>query len=305
MNNLLIEDSDWWKIWENDSIPVMWIAAGGILAVLLIALGVFAFLRAKRRKKEIVQREEPSAESGSVGKVHNIGNRKDQQDSFGVTSFAGGQFIVIADGMGGLSGGDKISQQIVMTMLQDVAGFRETSYDRVLFELVAHANCEVNRMIGVSDRYVSGSTVVAAIVEKGCFHWVSVGDSRIYLYRNKRLLQLNREHTYEAELLVQAVNGEVSFEEAKTHPERGSLTSFIGMGELKYVDGSRRGIKIQEGDRLLLMSDGVFHTLSEEEMQQIIETSGCVTHVANVMQERILSYQKTKQDNFTAVIMDL
>lgn len=313
-----VSDTDWWKIWENDSFPMMCAAAGGLLAVLLTVLGVSVFLRAKRRKKEMVQREQPRIprrmeepkteqppKSGSLGKVHNIGSRTDQQDSFGVTPFAGGQFIVVADGMGGLSGGDKISQRIVMTMLRDVAELGERPYGQVLFEMVSHANQEVNRMIGASDRYVSGSTVVAAIVEKDCFHWVSVGDSRIYLYRNKRLIQLNREHTYEAELLVQAVNGEVSFEEAQSHPKRNGLTSFIGMGELKYVDGSRRGIKIQEGDRLLLMSDGVFHTLSEEEMQQIMETSGCAEHVAEVMQDRILSYRKAKQDNFTAVIVDL
>lgn len=315
------------KLWEklsNTENAYIWYAAGGCLALVLVLFGVLMFLRARRKKKMIqltpaqpIQRkpaagrtkaplqEQHQMSSGAVGKLHHIGARANQQDSFGVMPTADGQFAVVADGMGGLSEGDKVSQQIVMLMLQDASGFGGEAKDRVLFELVSHANREINRMLGTSDQYVSGSTVVAALVERDCFHWVSVGDSRIYLYRNRRLIQLNREHTYEADLLVQAVNGEISFGDVKTHPKRAGLTSFIGMGELQYVDGSCRGIRIQQGDRLLLMTDGVFNTLPEEEICQILEAAGCAQNAADTMQERILSYQKEKQDNFTAVILDL
>lgn len=309
----------WEKISNTVGFPTLWIA-GGVTVLVLVVLGVWMFVRARRKKKMIkptptqpIQGQQyqgqasrnGDASTSSVGKLHNIGRRKNQQDSFGVMPIAGGQFAVVADGMGGLSEGDKVSQQIVMLMLQDASGFGSGPKDRVLFELVSHANREVNRMLGVSDQYVSGSTVVAALVENGCFHWVSVGDSRIYLYRNQRLVQLNREHTYEAELLIQAVNGEIPFEDVRTHPKRGGLTSFIGMGELKYIDGSSRGIRIQKGDRLLLMTDGVFNTLSEEEICGIVQSAGCAENIAAAMQERILSYGRDKQDNFTAVILDL
>lgn len=308
--------SQWWKVWENEAFPTVWVA-GSVIAVLVVMLVVFTVLRVRGRKKDTGGRRFPTPSdkekhgqgqqepTGRIGKVHNIGGRKDQQDSFGVTRFAGGEFAVVADGMGGLSGGDKISQKVVMTMLYDVSGLGRTSYDQVLFEFVSHANREVNAVLGNPGQFTSGSTVVAAIVEEDRFHWVSVGDSRICLYRNKRLIQLNREHTYGAELLLQAVNGEVAFDEARSHPKRGGLTSFIGMGELRYVDGSSRGVQIQQGDRLLLMSDGVFHTLSEEELQQIMEISGCAEEAASVIQERVLGYRKANQDNFTAVIIDL
>lgn len=302
MNNL----ENWWKIWENETFPATWLAVG-VIAVLVSILGIFTVLRVRGRKKDTEgdHGQGQPGKSGRIGKVHNIGSRKDQQDSFGVTAFAGGEFAVVADGMGGLSGGDKISQRVVMTMLSDVSRLDRGSYDKVLFEFVSHANREVNAALGNTGKLTSGSTVVAAIVERDRFHWVSVGDSRICLYRNGRLIQLNREHTYGAELLIQAVNGEVTFEEAKTHPKRSGLTSFIGMGELRYVDGSVRGVQIQQGDRLLLLSDGVFHTLSEEELQEIMERSACAEDAASVIQERILAYQKANQDNFTAVVMDL
>lgn len=303
--------SDYFK-WPWQDFSALWVG-GGILGVLLVILGISLFFHARKKKKKQPEKiqetkdtnTEKTQTTGSVGKLHHIGSRRNQQDSFGVTSFAGGQFVVVADGMGGLSGGDKISQRIVMTMLQDAAGLKEQPDGQILFRLVSHANQEINRMIGRTDCYTSGSTVVAAIISDESFHWVSVGDSRIYLYRNQRLIQLNREHTYEAELLVQAVNGEVSFEEAQSHPKRNGLTSFIGMGELKYVDGSRRGIRSRKGDRLLLMTDGVFHTLSEEEILQVTEESECAEDVAKTLQERILSRGNEKQDNFTAVIIDL
>lgn len=296
---------------------------GGI--VLLVAVLTAAVLLVRKKRKENkksrnaasaggeVRRQTAPAQDGDipeavekirVGKLHNIGKREQQKDSLGVADTADGVFAVIADGMGGLSDGDKVSQKIVMTMLQDAAPMPGDGRTPGLFEMVAHANEEVNRMLGVQNQYQSGSTVVAVMACPESFTWVSVGDSRICLYRNGRLIQLNREHTYEAELLQQAVNQEISFEEARRHPKRRGLTSFIGMGKLKYIDGSARGVPVQEGDMLLLMSDGVFHTLSEQEICDIIQSCGDCRQAAAAMEKRILEYQKPKQDNFTAIILE-
>lgn len=291
----------------------IWTVSGAVIGIIALVALLFAY-RARRRKMKreknrqaarVPARQDMDAQGGSIGKLHNIGRRKDQQDSFGIMPTPGGQFAVVADGMGGLSGGDRVSQQVVMSMLQDASALGGGADGNVLFEMVAHANSIVNSMLGAADAYVSGSTVVAVLVEYDCFHWVSVGDSRICLYRNGRLIQLNREHTYEAELMVQAVNGEISFEEAAANPKRAGLTSFIGMGELKYIDGSHRGVQIQRGDRLLLMTDGVFNTLTEEDICRILGEAGCAENAASAMQERILSYGRENQDNFTAVIIDL
>jgi len=286
----------------------------GASALLAVLLGVCIFSRIRKLRKktagELVllpgqEEEQDTPYGGSVGKLHNIGSRQAQQDSFGIKAVDGGLFAVVADGMGGLSDGDKISQMIVKTMLHDAKEIRPGPKDQTLFEMVSHANHEVNRMLGSTEYFKSGSTVVAALIEKERFHWVSVGDSRVYLYRNERLIQLNREHTYEAELLVRAVNGEIPFDDITSNKERHGLTSFIGMGELKYIDGSRRGIRIHQGDRLLLMTDGVFNTVSEEEICQVMDRAANARDAANKLYDRVLSYENKRQDNFTAVIMDL
>lgn len=239
-----------------------------------------------------------------IGKLHNIGRRKGQQDSLGVTEFDGGTLAVVADGMGGLSDGDKVSQKIIMTMLQDSTRLKRGMTDNKLYEMIAHANNEVNHMLGVENQYKSGSTVVAVTIEEDGFQWASVGDSHIYLYRGRQLLLLNREHVFKAELLQKAVNGKFSFKEVRTNPKRSGLTSFLGMGELKYIDGSMEKIPAQPGDWLLLMTDGVFNTVSEAEICRILNESPSAGAAAERLEQEVLARQNPKQDNFTAIVLE-
>ena len=240
-----------------------------------------------------------------VGKLHNIGRRKGQQDSLGLTEYNGGTLAIVADGMGGLADGDRVSQKIVMTLLQDSANLTGPSRDNRLYEMVAHANREVNHMLGPEGLYKSGSTLLAVMAEKDGFHWATVGDSHIYLYRAGKLLLLNREHVYEAELIQKAINGENSFEEAKTNPKKSGLTSFIGMGNLKYIDGSIDKVSSGEGDWILLMSDGVFNTVPEPDMCRLLNEAPSAKIAAERLEQEVLRRQNPRQDNFTAIILEL
>lgn len=243
--------------------------------------------------------------AGTVGKLHNIGMRNSQQDSLGVTGYSGGLFAVVADGMGGLSDGDKVSQKVVLTMLQDAVKLSGGKTAGMLWHMTAHVNREVNHMLGAANQYKSGSTLIAVLVENGSFQWISVGDSRIYLYRQGQLLQMNREHVYEVDLRHKAVNGLLSFAEAAADPQKKHIASFIGMGELKYVDSCMRPMPTCAGDRLLLMSDGVFNTLSEEEIRAVLLRGENAENTAAILEEQVLARRNPKQDNFTAVILDL
>ena len=107
--------------------------------------------------------------AGTVGKLHNIGMRSSQQDSLGVTGYSGGLFAVVADGMGGLSDGDKVSQKVVLTMLQDAVKLSGGKTAGMLWHMTAHANREVNHMLGAANQYKSGSTLIAVLVENGSF----------------------------------------------------------------------------------------------------------------------------------------
>lgn len=272
---------------------------------------VCLFLRKKRRSKKKREREkkedhtEMSGKVKSFGAVHNIGSRSGQQDSFDVINCNAGTLAVVADGMGGLTDGDKVSQKIVATMRGDSLRLRPGQTDKVLCQMVAHANQEVNRMLGTARQYKCGSTLLAVLIENNIMQWISVGDSRIYLYRGGALIQINREHIYCTELLERAINGKISFGEALCDPQANRLSSFIGMGELKHVDICLNRLELCAGDRVLLMSDGVFNTLSNKEIADVIQSSADTASAAAQLEQKILQKNSPNQDNFTCVILEM
>ena len=247
----------------------------------------------------------PLGSNISVGKLHSQGKRSSQQDSFFVSPAemisTHGLLAIVADGMGGLSNGDKVSQTAVSTMAD---GFYNLKGEPmlVLLALLERANAAVNRLLGPSGRNKSGSTLVAGLIRDEKFYYLSVGDSRIYLYRRGELTQLNREHVFRNDLLLQAVNGEKSFQTAVVDKAGAGLTSFLGMGKLKYIDIPACPVDIHPGDQFLLMSDGVYNALSDAELKLLLSKSPSVA--ASAIGEAIEAKGYTSQDNYTAVILN-
>lgn len=238
----------------------------------------------------------------SIGKLHHIGKRKSQQDSFGTVTLQDETVLaVVADGMGGLSDGDKVSQLLVYTILSQSKNVLKEGVIAPLYQLVGIANDAANADGTIVQN--SGSTLLAVWQNRNHFQWIAVGDSRIYLYRAGSLVQMNSEHTYKRELLLSAVNGDISYERAYTDEQSECLTSYMGMGRLRHIEGSIRDVELEPGDRILLMSDGVFNTISEREIAQSIIRGGDVEKAAEIMQEEILKKNYSAQDNFTAVIL--
>ena len=248
----------------------------------------------------------PDASNGTMGMVHNVGGRKNQQDTLGTTLTPMGLLAVVSDGMGGLSDGEKVSQQAVMGMFQAAGRVTVASppYENPLFEMLSEANEQVLQMLGSDQIYKSGATLLAVLADKGAFHWVAVGDSRIYLYCSRHLLQMNHEHIYKKQLIVEAVNRNISFSSVNMDSQRDRLISFLGMGELKHIDGSLRPVEVRQGDKLLLMSDGIFNTISEGEIMRILENTENAEEAAVLMERQVMAAENPKQDNFTCIILD-
>ena len=288
----------------------------GVLSLLLIGAVVLLAircgnlskaLRRRRRKAPEAPAEEPvQAEAPvqiQVGKLHQLGDRESQQDCLAVSPeelySSKGILAIVADGMGGLADGDKVSQTVASTMMNGFMMNREASPELIL-ALTTEANQAVNRFLGANQGR-SGSTLVAGIVRDGLFSYVSVGDSRICLYRQGLLSQLNREHIYRNELRTQAINGLGTLWDAGTHPKAAGLTSYLGMGELKYVDIPAEPLRVCADDKIILMSDGVYNAMTLPELeaalalpaQQAADTIGATIHAKAFRH----------QDNYTAVIL--
>lgn len=241
----------------------------------------------------------------SIGKIHDIGRRDYQQDSFGQTAVLRntGILAVLADGMGGLSGGERVSQKIVMEALTFGSTLQANQVPTALPGMVAGINRAVNQMLGPKGLYTSGSTVVSALITGNALRWISVGDSRVYLYRDGQLSQLSRDHDLLQDWMPDILEGKRSMAEALRDPNGRKLTSFIGMGELRHVDYNRTPIPLLPGDRVLLMSDGVYGTVSDAEMAAILRDCGSVQLAASHIGQRIMGAALPYQDNYTLIVL--
>ncbi len=237
-----------------------------------------------------------------VAYYQHIGAREDQQDGYAVSNPAAydrqGVLAVVADGMGGLSNGGAVSAAVVRSFMDTFRSIQAPA-GQVLLEAAARTNEHINQMLRGGEK--SGSTLVAAIIRDGWLSFLSVGDSRIYLYRGGALLQLNREHAYREELAVRAVNQEIPLSRVWSDRQSHALTSFFGIGSVPHVDRNDESIRLLPGDRLLLASDGVFGALTGRQL----ETAMALPASESVRQiERlILQANLPNQDNNTAVVM--
>lgn len=260
---------------------------------------------------ENVQTESVRMENKTVlriGKLHEQGARSGQQDCFGVSDVSlmqtHGLLAVVADGMGGLSDGERVSENAVETILDNFAMYQGVcTLEQQLLFLVMQAVESVNRLLGPSEYKKSGSTLAMGLIRDGFFSFLSVGDSRICLYRHGILLQLNREHVFRNKLALDAVNREIPLQEIYTNPRKSGLISFLGMGQLEYIDMPTEPIRLFPGDKLLLMSDGVYNALEEQELTMCLKEppETAVMKMKQLIQEKAY----TNQDNYTAVVIEI
>ncbi|MCR4890814.1 MAG: serine/threonine-protein phosphatase [Lachnospiraceae bacterium] len=245
-----------------------------------------------------------------IGCIHGVGKRAMQQDSFGISevkdasAMKKGIMAVVADGMGGLSDGERMSQMVVVKMLQ---GFDSLSDDFIpssaLLGLVGEANEAVNQELGESRIGKCGSTVVAVILKDRKLSWISVGDSHIYVWRKNQLVQLNTDHNYGTELDREAERGEISFEKAATDPQRAALTSYIGIGDLELIDQNETPIMMERGDRILLMSDGIYGTVDERAISEMMTLP--FSKALSAIERAVSDMDKRNQDNYTCVVIEV
>ncbi len=298
---------------------------GGAALVVVVLVTVLFVLRSRKKRNKANNKpasvtlapavgSAPSAKGAPsavpvVGNLHNIGSYETQQDAFGISSLADpellrekGVLAVLADGISGLPNGKEISQMAVRNMLRLFASTpAQKNGAATLLHLLEATNHAINEWYPAPRS--AGTTMIAALLHRGEMHFVSVGDSRLCLVRGGAFIQMNRQHTYGAELDERAAGGSLSFDKAQSDPQRKAVTSFLGMGELKHVDRTLYPIALLPGDQVVLMTDGVYNTLSDEEILQSL-SAGAVEGAAK-LEQAVLQKHAPSQDNFTAVILQV
>ena len=241
-----------------------------------------------------------------IGNAQDIGARNEQQDSFGISNMqeesvqTRGILALVADGMGGMSNGFQYSKLTVQTALQSFNNeIPEKDDETTLLRILKRITDAVER----SGLEGGGSTLVGVLIREKQLHFISVGDSRIYLMRNGGLIQLNREHVYGRELDDMAASGRIDAAEAAADPQRAALTSFIGITSEMKVDRNIRPITLYSGDKIVLMSDGVYGFISEDEIKELLLQEPMPA--AEAIRNAVIAKQHPHQDNLTVVILEI
>ncbi len=235
-----------------------------------------------------------------VGKTDIGSVREENQDALGeVRLDEESAFLVVADGMGGYAGGSLAARLAVETLLEYVKSSWTGKKDprSLLREAVAEANARVRERAmhteGLADM---GTTCVCALVSGSRCYLAHVGDSRAYLFRRGLFTLLTEDHTVIQQLINQ---GKVKPQEASYHPSAGILMRCLG--QLESVEPDVSGpIELQEGDRLLLCSDGLTGMVYEDEIAEVLKGRD----MAQVVEELVrMANEAGGFDNITVQIL--
>lgn len=195
------------------------------------------------------------------------GDRDYQQDQVNLLSHhrhAGCMLGIVADGMGGRSGGRKASDQVMMTAKQLFDRYAPETDDAsaMLKQIIEEAHIVI-KLTAISSEQEPHSTLAAFLIQPSgeCF-WVHTGDSRIYHYQGSKLVYRTVDHSYVQTLVDK---GEIGEDEANNHPQANILMGCLGAEEAPPI-AQHYIPKLQPNDVLMACSDGVWHYFSASEM---------------------------------------
>ena len=174
---------------------------------------------------------------------------------------------VVADGMGGRSGGRAASDQVVLTAKQVFERFSpETDSAEAMLDSIVRESHLLIRLVAISAEQEPHSTIAAyVIMPNGTCAWIHAGDSRIYHFREGKLLFQTSDHSYVQTLVDK---GELTLEEARYHPQSNILLSCLGTSEDPPLIHHRIPV-LKQGDVLMACSDGIWHYFAPEELSSI------------------------------------
>ncbi len=237
-----------------------------------------------------------------------IGSREYQQDRLEYRLREDEFLGAVCDGMGGMSEGERASQLAIELFMEQFENMPSPILDvpAFLYQAAKKMDLAVANLEDETGKPIqSGTTIVAVYICRGKLYYMSVGDSKIYVVRNKKMVSITREHNYKLVLDQSLRENAISKEEYDEEIKRGeALISYLGMGNIKLIDVNQNPFILQEGDIVLLCSDGLYKSFSDREIQDILELgSENFEQLATVLTETVLKYGKKPLDNCSILLV--
>lgn len=231
--------------------------------------------------------------------------RQENQDAYRVEKPATGQILlVVCDGMGGARAGNMASQLAVSAFGDAVAERLATAQTQeeapaILSDAAALANRTVwTRGCTDPNCFGMGTTLVAALIWQERCYIVNIGDSRAYSVSRSGIRKITRDHSVVEDLVLR---GEITPEQARTHPQKNLITRALGTTERVRADLYEE--PCEAGSFLLLCSDGLSNVVTEQEILYEIIHGGQPEDCCNRLLDTAL--QRGAPDNVTAVLLQM
>lgn len=218
--------------------------------------------------------------------------RPHNEDSYLVQS----PLFCVCDGMGGHAAGEVASSIAVETIAKTAPQSADAA--RLAAAVEAANAAVIEAALNGLGKPGMGCTATCAYIENDTLAIAHVGDSRAYLLHEGTLIRVTRDHSY-VEELVDA--GEITADEARVHPNRSVITRALGSDPAMYADHFT--LHIEEGDRLILCSDGLSSMIPDSDIENIAtQSSTAQICVDNLVDAALVA---GGHDNVTVLVVDL
>ena len=207
--------------------------------------------------------------------------------------YKGGTFAV-CDGMGGEEYGEKAALKAVETLKEF------ENIDQNIDQYVYTANKKICDMIIENNGVRSGTTLALTHIKDGYAYCYNIGDSRIYCIRNKKIQQISEDHTKCMQMIKM---GMLTKEEAATHKDRHVITQYMGIFPEELIIQAHKAspIEVQDGDIILMCSDGLTDMLTDDEIVRTVNPKSAANEMVDALIKKAL--EKGGHDNVTVGII--
>ncbi len=206
------------------------------------------------------------------------------------------RLFAVADGVGGAFAGDVASQSAVKTIQKLVNKLPgEDKLIDFVKSVIKAANTEIYNLASQEHRTM-GSTLAMMLVQKDYAILAHIGDSRIYLYRDKQLLQLTRDHSKLQNLIDSLPENSI---DEDNYPEKNVITRALGAKATAQPDIQK--VNLKNDDIFVICSDGIYNYNTEEELREnVAGNQDDLKKICDVLKENC--YQKGAKDHLTAIV---
>ncbi len=234
------------------------------------------------------------------------GGREYQEDAFKICDLRNGKpkelLLLLADGMGGHVGGARASALVVATFAESFADSNTNNdIEQRLRESLDAANVAIATDTEANPQYAEmGCTLLACLVSGNELHWLSVGDSPLWILHGKDITRLNADHSMRPLLQDLVELGRMSAEELAEDHRVSQLRSAVTGEDLSLVDQNTSPYPLAVNDQIILASDGV-ETLMVDEISHLCQEQDSPEQVVTALLDDIEARQVPRQDNATVV----